>query len=125
MTTHQDTTNPDTTPHWPVHVPPPGAGSWEKHAVNWLLDVCPHEYRGYAVLMRHPLALAHIARSHVIAQLRASAGLRGALRSRLTDAMDASALEDVMAAVLEEAERLEEALKAVDALGVALSRKAH
>ena len=52
-------------PGWPRQVRPPGAPAWERTAVNWLLDVCPPEYRGYQVLRRHDVVLARFAVLHV------------------------------------------------------------
>ena len=34
-------------------------------AVNWLLDICPPEFRGYPVLRRHEVVLARFAVLHV------------------------------------------------------------
>lgn len=36
--------------------------------MGWLLDLCPHEYRGYPVLQRHPLLVVRLAARHVAAQ---------------------------------------------------------
>ena len=55
-------------PGWPAQVPPPGVYGWEQRAVAWLLDLCPHEYRGYPVLQRHPLLVVRLAARHVAAQ---------------------------------------------------------
>ena len=52
-------------PGWPDAVRPPGAPDWERTAADWLLDVCPPEYRGYAVLRRHLVVLAWFAVRHV------------------------------------------------------------
>jgi hypothetical protein len=49
-------------PGWPEAVRPPGSGDFEASAIAWLLDVVPPEYRQYAVLRRHPAALASMAR---------------------------------------------------------------
>lgn len=52
-------------PGWPREVRPPGAPDWERTAVNWLLDLCPAEYRRYTGLRRHPVVLARFAVIHV------------------------------------------------------------
>src|SRR5680860_1510075 len=52
-------------PGWPRPVRPPGAPGWERTAVNWLLDICPPEYRRYQVLRRHDVVLARFAVLHV------------------------------------------------------------
>jgi hypothetical protein len=78
-----------TPPGWPVRVRPPGAPDWERTAVAWLLDLCPPEYRGYPLLLRHEVVLARFAALHVEgAQAAVRRGLseaRGALRG-LVDA---------------------------------------
>lgn len=43
---------------------PPGVADWEPTAVNWLLDICPPEYRDYPGLRRHPAILARFAVLH-------------------------------------------------------------
>ena len=48
-------------PGWPSRVRPPGAPDWEVTAVEFLLDCCPSDYRGYPVLRRHPAVLARFA----------------------------------------------------------------
>lgn len=58
-------------PGWPERVPPPGVRGWQRSAAAWMLDLCPPEYRGYAVLRRHPVALAWLAEHHVAAQVEA------------------------------------------------------
>ena len=39
-------------PGWPEGVRPPHTDGWEETAAAFLLDCCPAEYRGYAVLRR-------------------------------------------------------------------------
>lgn len=70
-------------PGWPAEVPPPGTSSWERQAVAWLLDLCPHEYRGYPVLQRHPLLLVRLAARHVAAQQAGIATAVAQLRADL------------------------------------------
>jgi hypothetical protein len=71
-------------PGWPEGVRAAGGPEWERTAVNWLLDVCPPEYRGYPGLRRHPVVLARFAVLHVEAsQAAVNRGLsegRGVLR---------------------------------------------
>ena len=84
-------------PGWPDPVRPPGAAEWERTAVNWLLDICPPEYRGYPGLRRHPVVLARFAVLHVEAsQAAVERGLseaRGVLRDVAGQAEVAAALE--------------------------------
>jgi hypothetical protein len=75
----------------------PGAPEWERTALNWLLDVCPPEYRGYPGLRRHPVVLARFAVLHVEAdQAAVNRGLseaRAVLRDIAGEAEIAAALE--------------------------------
>ena len=52
-------------PGWPHQVRPPDAPAWERTAENWLLDICPPEYRTYPALRRHDMVLARFAVLHV------------------------------------------------------------
>jgi len=65
--------------------------------VNWLLDLCPPDYRGYGVLRRHPVLLARFAVLHVEAgQAAVARGLseaRGVLRDVAGESEIAAALE--------------------------------
>ncbi len=75
-------------PGWPGPVRPPGAPGWEHTAVNWLLDICPPEYRSYPALRRHEVVLARFAVMHVEAcQAAARRGL-GEARTALRDVAD-------------------------------------
>jgi hypothetical protein len=83
-------------PGWPKPVRPPGAPGWEHTAINWLLDICPPEYRSYPALRRHEVVLARFAVLQVEAlQLATRRGLSEA-RSELRDV---ATLEVVEAAV--------------------------
>ena len=83
-------------PGWPAQVRPPDAPDWETTAQNWLLDICPPEYRAYPTLRRHSVVLARFAVLHVEAsQLAARRGLSQA-RAELRDV---AALDVVEAAV--------------------------
>ncbi len=48
-------------PGWPEQVRPPGSQDWEATASAFLFDCCPPDFRGYAVLRRHPVVLARFA----------------------------------------------------------------
>ena len=72
-------------PGWPREVRPPDAPDWERTAVNWLLDLCPPEYRGYPALRRHVVVLARFTVLHVEAcQAAVKRGLSEA-RAELRD----------------------------------------
>lgn len=107
-------------PGWPADVPPPDTEDWERRAVNWLLDLCPPDYRSYGVLRKHPTILARFAREHVAA-CRAGvrdgvATVRPALKHQPPDVV-----EETIAAYDAEAMRLDRAAIAVDLVGRALA----
>src|SRR3954464_15549898 len=83
-------------PGWPRPVRPPDAPDWERSAVNWLLDLCPPEYRGYPALRRHVVVLARFTVLHV-------EGCQAAVKRGLSEARaelrDVATLDVVDAAV--------------------------
>ena len=107
-------------PGWPGQVRPPGAPGWQHTAVGWLLDLCPPEYRGYAVLRRHPVVLARFAVVHVEAcqesTRRALSQARGALRHLV----DGGAVEAAVTAWQAEEARLTAVRRAVGLVEEAL-----
>lgn len=93
-------------PGWPRQVRPPGAPAWERTAINWLLDICPPEYRGYEVLRRHDVVLARFAVLHVEAsQAAVRRGLSEA-RSTLGEVAGTDTVEAAVDAWQTEAARL-------------------
>jgi hypothetical protein len=84
-------------PGWPREVRPPDAPDWEATAVNWLLDLCPAEYRRYTGLRRHVVVLARFAVLYVEAQ---QAACRRGLSQIRSDLQDVASLEVVEAAVM-------------------------
>jgi hypothetical protein len=105
---------------WPGEVRPPGVPGWERSAVAWLLDLAPAEYRGYAVLTGHPVALAVVVGHHVTAP---RAGARTALagaRRELAGAMPPPALDALLDALAQEEARLVSAQRGVDRVEQAL-----
>jgi hypothetical protein len=83
-------------PGWPRQVRPPGAPGWERSAQSWLLDICPPEYRSYAVLRRHEVVLARFAVLHVEAcQAAVRRGLSES-RSALRDVADPDTVESAV-----------------------------
>lgn len=93
-------------PGWPREVRPPDAPDWERTAVNWLLDLCPPEYRSYPVLRRHSVVLARFAVLHVEAcQLAGKRGLSQA-RAELRDVADPDVVESAVQTWLAEEARL-------------------
>lgn len=61
---------------WPETVLPPGVPDWEQSAADWLLGCCPPDYRGYAVLRRHPSVLARFAGDFIEGRIRANREMR-------------------------------------------------
>jgi hypothetical protein len=105
---------------WPDGVRLPGSEGFEESAVSWLLDVVPPDYRLHGVLVRHPVALAALARHHLDACVEgARAGYRCA-RSELGKDLPPSGLTAVLAAYQAEGQRLVATAKAVDLVGRAL-----
>jgi hypothetical protein len=108
-------------PGWPVGVHPPGSERFEKTAVTWLLDVVPADYRVHGVLLRHPAALAALARHHLAACVQgAREGYRTA-RSELSAQLPRPGMEAVLAAYRAEGGRLVQTEQAVDLVARALS----
>jgi len=105
---------------WPDGVHPPGTPGFEQTAVNWLLDVVPPDYRLHGVLVRHPVALAALARHHLAACVEgARQGYRSA-RAELGEDLPPGGLAAVLSAYQTEGQRLVAASRAVDLVGRAL-----
>lgn len=108
-------------PGWPRAVPPPVGEGWVPDAVAWLLDRCPPEYRGIAVVRNHPRVLVAFAQSQVQAQRdgtdRALRGVRTRLRGE-----DPRVIAQAVAALESEQARLELLERSVEALSDALDR---
>lgn len=83
-------------PGWPREVRPPDAPDWELTAINWLLDLCPSEYRRYQGLRRHVVVLARFAVIHVEAD---QAAVKRGLSSIRVDLRDVATPPVVEAAV--------------------------
>ncbi len=93
-------------PGWPHQVRPPDAPGWQRTAVNWLLDICPPEFRSYAVLRRHDVVLARFAVLHVEAcQASVRRGLSEA-RGSLREVAESGTVEAAVDAWQREAARL-------------------
>jgi hypothetical protein len=88
--------------------------------VTWLLEVVPPDYRLHGVLLRHPLALAALARHHVTACVAgARQGYRTA-RAELGRDLPPRGISAVLEAYRSEGRRLVETERAVDLLTRAL-----
>ena len=105
---------------WPAGVHPPDSEGFEQTAVTWLLDVVPPDYRLHGVLLRHPLALAALARHHVAACVAgARQGYRTA-RAELGPDLPPGGVAAVLDAYQSEGRRLVATAHAVDLVGRAL-----
>jgi hypothetical protein len=80
-------------PGWPREVRPPGAPGWERSAAEWLLDLCPADWRGYPGLRRHLVVLARFALMHVEAGQTAAARGLSETRADLRDVADLDVIE--------------------------------
>ena len=110
-------------PGWPRVVRPPGAPGWEHTAVSWLLDICPPEFRSYAVLRRHDVVLARFAVLHVEAcQAAVKRGLSEA-RGVLRDYTDLDTVEAAVETYHAESARLQGVRRAVGLVEEALRGK--
>jgi hypothetical protein len=105
--------NPAIPPGWPRAVRPAGAPDWEQSAVSWLLDQCPPEYRGYPVIVRHPVALAWLAGRHADAALAATRAAIASVRGEVGDALPPPALHQFLEALQTEQVRLIDTRRAV------------
>src|SRR4051812_10616316 len=109
-----------TPPGWPNVVPPPGVPDWERAAAEWLIDLCPADFRGYPVLRRHPLALAWLAGRHVDASRQAMATALSRGRAELSESLPPGVVMDVLQTVEREQARLLAATRAVALIEQAL-----
>jgi hypothetical protein len=88
--------------------------------VTWLLEVVPPDYRLHGVLLRHPIALAALARHHVTACVAgARQGYRTA-RAELGRDLPPRGISAVLEAYRSEGRRLVETERAVDLVTRAL-----
>lgn len=105
---------------WPAGVHPPGTPGFEQTAVSWLLDQVPPDYRLHGVLVRHPLALAALARHHLAGCVEgARQGYRSA-RAELGNDLPPGGLAAVLTAYQTEGRRLVTAATATDLISRAL-----
>jgi hypothetical protein len=93
-------------PGWPVAVRPPDAPDWERTAVNWLLDICPPDYRGYPTLRRHVVVLARFAVLHVEASQAACRRGLSEARAELREVADLDVVDAAVATWQAEEARL-------------------
>ncbi len=112
-----------TPPGWPESVLPPGAPDWELSASTWLLDCCPADYRGYAVLRRHPVVLARFAADFIEGQIRSSRQALSQARASLNDYVEPQVLDSATDMLEAEEARLIRVRRAVALVEEALRGK--
>jgi hypothetical protein len=107
-------------PGWPAQLPPAGAPGWRQAATGWLLDQCPAEYRGYPVVLRHPVALARLATLHLQFSVQACRQAIGSSRAELGDQLPPEAVAQLIEALETEQARLIAAGRAAALVELAL-----
>ncbi|WP_245634693.1 hypothetical protein [Janibacter terrae] len=100
-------------PGWPDRVPPPGVRGWQPAITSWLLDLCPSEYRGHAVLRRHPVALAWLAELHVQAQVEAMRQAYRTVRVDLAEVLPDGTVDALLVCLEHEGLRLRAAQRSI------------
>ena len=111
---------PAVPPGWPAGVHPPESPEFEQHVVNWLLDLCPPEYRQYEVFRRYPVILARFAADHVRSSVDAARGGLAGVRGDLFGMVPPEALEAAVSAYERELARLAAVGRAVSLVDDAL-----
>ncbi len=107
-------------PGWPGEVRPAGAPDWERSAVNWMLDLCPADYRGLGVVTRHPALLAWLAAHHVDGQVQATRRALASIRAELAGVLPPTAMREAVEAIETEEARLVAARRGLSLVGDAL-----
>ena len=107
-------------PGWPAEVRPPDAPGREHTAVNWLLALCPSEYRRFTGLRRHVVVLARFAVLHVEAQQAATKRGLSEVRADLRDVASEAVVEAAVQTFLLEDARLVGVRRAVGLVEEAL-----
>jgi hypothetical protein len=111
-------------PGWPAQVRPPGTAGWEASAITYLLDCCPPDFRAYRVLRNHPVVLAQFAIHFVNGQHEASQRGLAAVRTSVSDYVEADVVEAASQAWLEQGARLARTRRAVALVEEALRGRA-
>ena len=107
-------------PGWPTGVHPPASPEFERSAVTWLLGVVPADFSVQGVLRRHPIALATLARHHLLACVEGARNGYRTARTELGPHLPPAAIEAVLAVYRTEGVRLAAAAKAADLIEHAL-----
>ncbi len=107
-------------PGWPGAVRPPGSDGWIRTATAFLLDCCPPEYRGYPVMMKHPVVLARCARAHVESQIESTRHVVSVIRPDLSGEVTSQVADDAVTVLQREETRLVRVARAVALVDQAL-----
>lgn len=107
-------------PGWPGGVHPPDSPEFERSAVTWLLSVVPPGFVTHGVLKRHPVALASLARHHLVACVEGARNGYRTARSEFGQQLPPAAVEAVLAAYRSEGSRLATDAKSADLIERAL-----
>lgn len=107
-------------PGWPAVVRPPGSHGWVRTATAFLLDCCPPDYRGYPVLLKHPVVLARFARGFVSSQLVATQSNLAGVRPDLAGWTDTAIVDAAVAVLQAEEARVVRMVRAVTLVEQAL-----
>jgi hypothetical protein len=107
-------------PGWPAQVRPPGVPGWEASAIAYLLDCCPADFRSYRVLRNHPVVLAQFATHFVNGQHEAAQHGLAAIRTSVSELVEADVAEAATQAWLEQRARLARTRRAVALIDEAL-----
>lgn len=107
-------------PGWPPMVRPPGSDGWVRTATAFLLDCCPPEYRGYPVMLRHPVVLARCAKAHVCSLMEATRATVATIRPDISDLVGMDTADAAVSALQREEARLLRLVRAVDLVDQAL-----
>jgi hypothetical protein len=107
-------------PGWPADVLPPQAADWQRSAVAWLFDLCPHDYRAHDVLRKHPVVLSRFAAQHVESAVQAARdGLR-TVRAELSGLVPPDVIEAAITAYDREGRRLVTTGRQIELVAAAL-----
>lgn len=93
-------------PEWPENLPHPASPAFTSRVTAWLLDLCPPEYRGEPVLVRHPVVLVRLAHRSIAAHGRGVDLALGGVRAELAGVVPEAVVEETVQALLRERQRL-------------------
>lgn len=88
--------------------------------MNWLLDLCPPDYRGYPLLTRQPLVLIRFAARLLAAQRQGTEAAVAATRADLAGYVEPQVVETAIRVLRAEQQRLDRAIIEVSLVEQAL-----